>query len=101
MTPKIKVLNPPSFVLLVRQMRALKDEADIFEINIDTMRVKGDLAVIRKHFGKPMIARSQSQDTLRRAVKSGFDYIRLPEGMELDLEMRNLMKNKGSKIWEC
>ncbi|MBU0981110.1 type I 3-dehydroquinate dehydratase [Patescibacteria group bacterium] len=91
-------LQPESFVMLVNQLKNHKDQADIFEIWLDTMRVKGDLAVIQKHFKKPMIAKSNSLDLLKRGAKAGFTYVDVPHNLEVDVEFQTLVKNKGTKI---
>lgn len=91
-------ITAPSFAILVKRLRILKGSADAFEVDLDAMRVKGDLAVIYKHFGVPLIARSQNLELLRSAAKAGWPYVRIPEGMELDDAFRTLVKNKEVTI---
>lgn len=91
-------LKPESFALLVKQFRRFQDKADIFELNLDVMKVKGDLAVIRRHFNRPMIAKSNSLDLLSRGAKAGFDYIDVPLELTTDEEFVTLVKNKKNKI---
>lgn len=95
---KIIPVRVPSFALLVKFLKLNLDKADAFEVNLDAMRVKGDLAVIQAYFKKPLIARSESMDLLKRAAKSNWPYVILPEGMQPDLEFRNLLKNKGTRV---
>ena len=95
---KILQLNPESFVLLVRQLRHFHDEADLFEIDLDNMRVKGDLRVIQMSFDKPLIGRTSTLDMAKRAAKAGLPYVRIPKDLELDDEFKTLVKNKGTEL---
>lgn len=91
-------ITSPSFVLLVRQLKKHKNNADIFEIWLDKMRVKGDLAVIQSYFKKPMIAKSENLDLLKKGVKAGFHYVDVPHNLETDLAFKTLVKNKVAKV---
>jgi 3-dehydroquinate dehydratase type I len=84
--------------MLVKEMKKNLEAADVFEIWLDDMRVKGDLAVIQKFFKKPLIAKSDSLDMLKRGVKAGMTYVDVPHGLPLDSEFRTLVKNKGTKV---
>lgn len=79
-------------------MKEHVDRADVFEIWLDHMKVKGDLAIIQKYFKKPIIGKSEDLDMLKRAIKAGLTYVDVPHNMELDLEFSSLKKNKGSKV---
>lgn len=91
---KILKLTTPSFVLLVRQLRKHFDEADAFEFDLDLMRVKGDLAVIRMQFQKPLIARTTHLDLAKRAVKAGLYMVKIPADLEVDMDFQTMVKNK-------
>lgn len=91
-------LKAESFVLLVNQLRLYFDQADLFEINLDLMKVKGDLAVIQDRYKKPLIAKSNSLDLLRRGVTAGMYFVDLPHDLEENLEFKNLLKNKKPKV---
>lgn len=91
-------VQSPSFVLLVKHLKKFHNQADVFEIWLDKMRVKGDLAVIQKYFNKPMMAKSESLDLLKRGAKAGFQYVDAPHDLETDLEFDTLIKNKGAKL---
>lgn len=91
-------LKAESFVLLVNQLRLYFDQADLFEINLDLMKVKGDLAVIQDRYKKPLIAKSNSLDLLRRGVTAGMYFVDLPHDLEESLEFKNLLKNKKPKV---
>lgn len=91
-------LKAESFAMLVKQIRALFDKADIFEVWLDLMKVKGDLAVIQNHFQKPLIAKSNSLDMLKRAAKAGMTYIDIPHDLAEDAEFKNLLNNKKNKV---
>lgn len=91
-------LQPESFVELVKTIKAHYEDADIFEVWLDSMKVKGDLAVIQKHFDKPILGKSDSLDMLKRASKAGLTYIDVPHDLQVDLEFENLVKNKGTKV---
>ncbi len=93
---KILQLRPQTFALLVRQLRHFYNEADIFEIDLDGMRVKGDLRVIQNSFDKPLIGRTSSLDMAKRAAKATLTYVRIPHDLELDDEFKTLVKNKGT-----
>jgi hypothetical protein len=95
---KVLKIEPPSFALLVKQLKRIIGDADVFDINLDSMIVKGDLGVIYKYFGKPLIARSNSLELLRNAAKAGWPYILLPKDMTTDLEFTTLVKNKGCTV---
>ncbi len=79
-------------------LKKVATKAELFEIDIDSMRVKGDLTVIRNYFGKPMIAKSTKLDLLKRGVKSGMQYVEVPYDLELDPEFLTLAKNKDCQI---
>jgi 3-dehydroquinate dehydratase-1 len=91
-------IQPESFVALVKTIKEHLDDADIFEIWLDKMKVKGDLAVVRKYFNKPMIGRSANLDMLKRGVKAGLHYVDVPHNLHVDMEFRTLVKNKGVKV---
>lgn len=82
-------------MLLVRTLESRINEADYFEIDLDSMRIKGDLAVIRKICKKPLIGRSSNLDFAKRAVKAGFYAVRIPEDLEVDSDFSTMLKNKG------
>jgi 3-dehydroquinate dehydratase type I len=87
-----------SFAMLVKRLKACVGQADIYEIWLDQMKVRGDLAVIRNYFGTPILAKSESLDLLKRAVKAGLDYIDVPHDLEVDLDFSTMAKNKGATI---
>ena len=91
-------IQPESFVTLVKLIKAHYDEADVFEIWLDKMRVKGDLAVIQKHFDKPIIGKSEKLDMIKRALKAGLTYVDVPHDLHTDIEFSSLQKNKKSKV---
>ncbi len=91
-------LQVPSFALLVKRLKLIKDEADVFELWLDLMRVKGDLTVIQKYFNKPFMAKSEDLDMLRRGVKAGMKYVDVPHDLETDADFENLVKNKGCEV---
>jgi hypothetical protein len=95
---RIKRITPPSFALLVRQLKKYSKDADGFEVDLDAMRVKGDLAVIKKAFPKVLIAKATSLDLARRGAKAGWDYVHVPEDLETDLEFKTLTNNKGVQL---
>jgi hypothetical protein len=95
---KVLKMQPESFALLVKRLKVEVKNYDTFEIDLDTMKVKGDLAVIQKYFKKPFIAKSQSLDLLKRTAKAGFVYIIVPDGMETDLDFKTITKNKGTVV---
>ncbi len=104
MEPKIeekrtKKIEPETFLLLVKQLRHFEEEADIFEVDLDKMKVKGDLKVIRKTFPqKEFIAKSHSLDLLKRASSAGWGTIKMPATLEVDNEFKTLVKNRGTKV---
>ncbi len=91
-------IKAETFGLLVKQLRLFYEKADMFEIWLDVMKVKGDLAVIQNHFNKPLIAKSNSLDLLRRAATAGMRYIDIPHDLDETLEFKNLLKNKKNKV---
>lgn len=91
-------LRPPSFALLVKYLKNHIEECEVIEIDLDSMRVKGDLRVIQDYFKKPMIAKSQDLDMLRKGVKAGMTYADVPHNMEMDLEFITLVKNKECQL---
>jgi 3-dehydroquinate dehydratase type I len=91
-------IQPESFVYLVKLIKEHYDEADVFEVWLDKMRVKGDLAVIQKHFDKPIIGKSEKLDMLKRAAKAGLTYVDVPHDLKTDLEFKTLAKNKETKV---
>jgi len=95
---RILQLNPESFVLLVKQLRHFHDEADIFEVDLDHMRVKGDLRVIQNSFDKPIIGRTSTLDMAKRAAKATLPFVKIPKDLMLDDEFTTLVKNKGTTL---
>lgn len=95
---KILQLQPESFALLVKQLRHFKNDADLFEIDLDGMKVKGDLRVIQNSFNKPLIGRTYALDMAKRAVKATLAYVRIPKDLPLDDEFKTLVKNKGAHV---
>ena len=96
---RVLKLEPPSFLLLVKQLRHFEEEADVFEINLDAMRVKGDLKVIKNTFKhKRFIGVSQSLDLLKAAATAEWEMLKVPEGMTVDAEFTSLVKNKKTEI---
>ena len=95
---KIFKCTAPTFALLVRQLKANVKDHDFFEIDLDVMRIKGDLAVIQAYFKKPMSAKSSTLDWAKRAVKAGFPVVKIPKTLEIDNEFKNLVKNKGADL---
>jgi hypothetical protein len=93
-------IEVPSFAMLVKRLKRIVNDADVFELNLDAMLIKGDLAVILHYFGKPIIARSETLDLLRRGIKAGFPYAIVPKGMELNLEFTTLVNNKKAILLE-
>lgn len=91
-------IKSPSFALLVRRLKKEASKAEVLELHLDNMRVKGDLAVINNHFNRPFIAKSMSQDLLRRGIKAGFAYADADLSIPITLEFKNLLKNKGAKL---
>ena len=91
-------LNPESFVLLVKQLRHFHDDADLFEVDLDNMRVKGDLRVIQQSFDKPIIGCTRTLDMAKRAAKSTLPFVKIPKDLELDDEFKTLIKNKGTTL---
>lgn len=95
---RILQLNPESFVLLVKQLRHFHDDADMFEVDLDHMRVKGDLRVIQNSFDKPIIGRTSTLDMAKRAAKATLPFVRIPKDLVLDDEFTTLVKNKGTTL---
>ena len=96
--PRVQ-LKAVSFGLLVKQLKLRREEADEFEVDIDFMRVKGDLAVIATYFKEiRLIGRTTSLDLAKRVAKSSWYAVKVPAEFEEDLEFRNLLKNKGVKV---
>lgn len=91
-------IKPESFILLVKTLRNFADKADIIELWLDEMRVKGDLKVIVNTFKKPFIGKSSSLDMLKRAATAGMEYLDVPYDLELDNEFSTLITNKKTKI---
>ena len=92
-------LQPESFLLLVKQLRHFEKDAEIFEIDLDKMRVKGDLKVIKNTFkNKEFIGVSQSLDLLKAAATAGWEFLRVPKELTQDAEFTSLVKNRGTKI---
>ncbi len=95
---KILQLTPQTFALLVKQLRHFYDEADMFEIDLDNMRVKGDLRVIQQSFDKPLIGCTSTLDMAKRAAKATLPYVKIPKDLEVDEEFKTLVKNKGTTV---
>lgn len=96
--PRVQI-KAVSFGLLVKQLKLRLEEADEFEVDIDFMRVKGDLAVIASYFNKKkLIGRTTSLDLAKRVVKSGWYAVVIPKEFLENLEFKNLLKNKGVKV---
>ncbi|MFA5854967.1 MAG: type I 3-dehydroquinate dehydratase [Candidatus Gracilibacteria bacterium] len=87
-----------SFAMLVKCLRATYKKADIFEVWIDRMRVKGDLKVIARTFKKPFLGKSESLDLLKRAATAGMKYVDVPHNLKIDQEFTTLVKNKGTRV---
>jgi hypothetical protein len=96
---RVLKLHPETFLFLVKQLRKHQEEADIFEIDLDVMKVKGDLKVVRMTFpGKQFIGCSTSLDLLKRAASAGWEFLRLPKDLIVDNEFKTLVKNRGTKL---
>lgn len=96
---RVLQLQAETFLLLVKQLRRRLDEADAFEVDLDKMRVKGDLKVIRMTFPeKEFIACSTSLDLLKRAAAAGWETLKLPQDLVLDAEFTSLVKNRGTRL---
>lgn len=96
---RVLKLNPETFLLLVKQLRHFEKTADIFEVDLDNMKVKGDLKVIRKSFpDKQFIASSTSLDLLKRASSAGWEILKMPASLEVDNEFKTLVKNRGTQL---
>ncbi|MFA5792377.1 MAG: type I 3-dehydroquinate dehydratase [Candidatus Gracilibacteria bacterium] len=91
-------LKPESFILLVQSLRNFADKADLIELWLDEMRVKGDLKVIINTFKKPFIGKSASLDMLKRASTAGMEYLDVPHDLKVDNEFLTLVTNKKTKI---
>jgi 3-dehydroquinate dehydratase-1 len=87
-----------SFAMLVKCLRADYKKADIFEVWIDKMRVKGDLKVICRTFKKPFLGKSNSLDLLKRAATAGMKFVDVPLSLKVDQEFTTLVKNKGTRV---
>lgn len=98
---RVLKLRAETFLLLVKQLRHYQNDADLFEVDLDRMKVKGDLKVIRLTFpDKEFIASSTSLDLLKRAAASGWEFLRVPSGLVMDNELKTLVKNRGTKLLE-
>lgn len=95
---RILELHPESFALLVKQLRHFRDEADLFEVYLDEMKVKGDLRVIQQSFSKPIIGRTKTLDMAKRAAKACLPFVRIPSDLIVDDEFKTLVKNKGTQV---
>ncbi|MFT7184131.1 MAG: hypothetical protein ACI9QC_000462 [Oceanicoccus sp.] len=96
--PRVKI-KAVSFGLLVKQLKLRGEEADVFEVDIDFMRVKGDLAVIATYFKeKKLVGVTHSLDLAKRVAKSSWYAIKVPAEFKEDMELRNLLKNKGVEL---
>ena len=96
---RVLKLNPETFLLLVKQLRHFEKTAEIFEVDLDNMKVKGDLKVIRKSFpDKTFIACSTSLDLLKRASTAGWEILKMPKDLEGDNEFKTLVKNRGTQL---
>lgn len=95
---RILKLNPESFILLVKQLRHFHDDADLFEVDLDNMRVKGDLRVIQNSFDKPIIGCTKTLDMAKRAAKATLPYVKIPKDLVQDDEFKTLVKNKGTTL---
>lgn len=84
-----------NFALVVKVIKREYDNYEAFELNLDDMKVKGDLAVLQKYFEKPLIGRTSDLAMAKKVVKSELAYVRIPAELELDLDFENLVKNKG------
>ncbi len=92
-------LKPESFLLLVRQLKTIAKNEPVVEVDLDVMKVKGDLRVIRMAFPeKILIARSSSLDLLKRAATAGWPTLKFPKDLEMDVEFTSLVKNKGTEL---
>ena len=91
-------LKPETFNHLVRLLRKFKNEADQFEIDLDHMKVKGDLRVIQNSFDKPLIGSTRSLDMAKRAAKANLPFVKIPKDLPLDQEFTTLVKNKGTRL---
>lgn len=96
--PRVQI-KAISFAQLVKQLKLNLDKADEFEVDIDYMRVKGDLAVIATYFeGKRLIGRCTTLGLAKSVVKSKWYAVKIPMGFMEDLEFKNLVKNKGVDV---
>ncbi len=95
---RVLCLNPETFSLLVRQLRKFHDDADLFEVDLDNMKVKGDLRVIQNSFDKPLIGCTSSLDMAKRAAKACLPFVKIPKELPLDDEFKTLIKNKGTTL---
>ena len=88
---RVLTLRPETFALLVRQLRKFHDKADLFEIDLDHMKVKGDLRVIQNQFDKPLIGCTTSLDMAKRAAKACLPYVKIPKDLPMDDEFTTLV----------
>lgn len=96
--PRVQI-KAVSFAQLVKQLKLRLDEADEFEVDIDFMKVKGDLAVIATYFKeKRLIGRTESLYLAKRVVKSSWYAVKIPKEFMEDMEFKNLVKNKGVNV---
>jgi len=96
--PRVQI-KAISFAQLVKQLKLNLEKGDEFEVDIDYMRVKGDLAVIATYFkNKRLIGRCHKIELAKSVVKSKWHAVRIPEEFMEDLEFRNLVKNKGVAV---
>ncbi len=92
-------LRPETFLLLVKQLRGKAKDVQTIEIDLDGMKVKGDLKVIVNNFpSKRFVGHSQSLDLLKRAAIAGFHALHIPENLQLDLEFKTVVKNKKTEL---
>jgi len=96
--PRVQI-KAVSFAQLVKQLKLRHDEADEFEVDIDFMKVKGDLAVIATYFKeKKLIGRCTTISLAKSVVKSNWYAVKIPMDFMENMEFRNLVKNKGVAV---
>lgn len=96
---RILRLKPESFLRLVTQVRHLANDYDAVEVDLDAMKVKGDLKVICLKFkDKVFIGKSRSLNLLKRAATAGMPILMMPPDLELDDELKTLVKNRGTQL---
>ncbi len=100
MSSKARVqIKALSFALLVKQLKLRREEAEYFEVDIDFMRVKGDLAVIATYFKDlRLIGKTHSLELAKNIVKSKWHAVKIPLEFMDDMEFKNLLKNKGVAV---